>query len=357
MIVGIDGRAFLGNKTGVGKYMVELCKTIDMELTNCEFYIFCNKDFEFPELRNNKWTKVIENNLLTKFKTTIWFKFFSFITLKRFNLDLYIGATSMLPYFLEKRLKTILVIYDMNHLLVPETMSWHNKLIHKLFYKEGLNRADKIISISNGTANKLKQYYDKDSNLIFYPKVMDTFKVYPEEETKKVINKFNLEYKNYLLSVSTMEPRKNIALLIESFVELIKENKIKDKKLVLAGRKGWKEGRIFNLVEKYKDNIVFLGYVLDENLPYIYNGAKVFVFPSKYEGFGMPVREAVLCGTQVIASDICEIKEAGGEFPTYIEPKIENIKEAILKELEKETIINKNIMFDEYNTLGTIFDE
>lgn len=329
MKIGIDGRAFLGNKTGVGKYMVELCQVLDTRMENCEFYLYANKDFDFPELKQNRWYKVIETNILTKFKTTLWFKFFSFFTFRKDDLDMYIASTSFFPLGIASKTRTISVIYDMNYLLVPETMSWHNKMLHAIFYKSDLKKADNIISISHGTAERLKRYYGRESDAVFHPMVADRFYPYTDEQITPVRQKYNLD-KRYILSVSTMEPRKNIAMLIEAFAELVDEGHMEGTELVLAGRKGWKEGRIFELVERYSDKIKFLGYVPDEDLPMVYAGASLFVFPSIYEGFGIPVREAILCATPVIASDIPEIREAGGSSPMYIAPEKEALKRALL---------------------------
>jgi glycosyltransferase involved in cell wall biosynthesis len=137
----------------------------------------------------------------------------------------------------------------------------------------------------------------------------------------------------YILSVATREPRKNLSLLIRTFVGMKKEGLITSHELVLAGDRGWKDEEIREAVDEVGRSVHDIGYVAEDELPALYSGSDVFVFPSKYEGFGMPVLEARACGTRVVTTDSPELREAGGQNAVYITPTEESLRRGILQAL------------------------
>jgi glycosyltransferase involved in cell wall biosynthesis len=140
----------------------------------------------------------------------------------------------------------------------------------------------------------------------------------------------------YLLNIAVWEPRKNLELLVRTFINMKKNGWLPKHKLVLIGKKGWKSNRTVSLVsDSIGEHIIAPGYVPDQHLPALYVGADAFIFPSLYEGFGMPVLEARACGTRIVATDIPELREAGGKDPVYVEPTEEGIREGILEALKK----------------------
>ena len=135
----------------------------------------------------------------------------------------------------------------------------------------------------------------------------------------------------YLLAIGTREPRKNFELLVESFLQIKTKGLIGASTLVLAGSKGWKDRRLRRLLERGTSyGVTVLDYVDQGDLPALYTGADALICPSLYEGFGMPVLEARACGTRVVASDIPELREAGGDETLYVTPDGAGIRDGIL---------------------------
>lgn len=144
---------------------------------------------------------------------------------------------------------------------------------------------------------------------------------------------------SYLLTVAAWEPRKNLERLVRAFTELRESGVLPDRKLVLVGTRGGRGRRALTelLDQDAGQHVMCIGYVPDEHLPVLYAGAEVFVLPSLYEGFGLPVLEARACGARVVTTDIPELREAGGSEAIYVEPTTEGIQEGILTAVARKT--------------------
>jgi glycosyltransferase involved in cell wall biosynthesis len=128
---------------------------------------------------------------------------------------------------------------------------------------------------------------------------------------------------DYFLTLAELQPRKNLARLIQAFVRFLSISKRKDVYLVLVGTSGWKYDEIFKTIDRfsdYQDRVIFTGYVPDEDLAAIYSGAQLFVYPSLYEGFGLPPLEAMQCGVPVIASNRTSLPEVIGDAGLLLDP-------------------------------------
>lgn len=184
------------------------------------------------------------------------------------------------------------------------------------------------LSISDSTKNDLLEYYPSISKekALVTELAADSKKFYPCTEPadlSDVYQKYQIPAAPYILSVCTLEPRKNLQFVIQGFMRLLQENKTPDLYLVLVGTKGWLYDDIFAEYEKhpeYKERIIFTGYVPDEDLAPLYSGALAFVYMSLYEGFGLPPLEAMQCGTPVITSNTSSLPEVVGEGGLMLDP-------------------------------------
>jgi glycosyltransferase involved in cell wall biosynthesis len=183
-------------------------------------------------------------------------------------------------------------------------------------------KASKIIAISENTKKDIIDYFriDEEKIRVIYLGVDRQFSPQPDTNEVGVLSKYNLP-RGYILSVGTLEPRKNILRLINAY-KMVASTGEPVPKLVIVGGQGWRNEDLGKLVREsgLADRVVLVGYVPDEDLPTLYRNAAVFVYPSLYEGFGLPPLEAMACGTPVITSNISSIPEVVGDAAILIDP-------------------------------------
>lgn len=198
-------------------------------------------------------------------------------------------------------------------------MIWYFKL---MYWKASLFNK-KIVTVSEFSKNRICSIlHVKPQNIVVvYNGVSKQFNSEKIDDSRKkqVVDKYSLP-SSYILSLSTLEPRKNLRLLLDACAELYEEGVVDD--IVLAGRKGWKMNDFLSgYQEEFLSHVYFTGFVDDEDLPAIYKMAKLFVFPSQYEGFGIPPLEAMACGTRVVSSDAASMPEVLGNAAVYFKSK------------------------------------
>jgi glycosyltransferase involved in cell wall biosynthesis len=331
--IGIDGRPLTQQLTGIGRYVFELCKVLDLEMQNVDFFVYSNSNINKPVI-SERWHYCVDNSFFGKnLKKVAWLKLICGFLVMRDKIDIFWGTSSFLP--LIGKIPSLLTVYDMNYKIVPETMSVSHLWAFKLFFQSDVKRATTVTCISEGTAKRLEQITDRTTQAVIYPGVGEQFKPASSDEISKCLRKYGIT-SSYILAVATWEPRKNLELLIKTFLEMPNLNN--DQKLVLVGGRGWKDQRLVDIIGAETEKILPLGFVPDQDLPMLYSGCDTFVFPSVYEGFGIPVAEAIACGSRVITSDIPELHEAGDEDTIYIQPNQNQLTKALTqpKKLQRQ---------------------
>lgn len=334
MKIGFDAQLFLsGNKTGIGwcadNILKELSKDKEFECI-CDYFTSRHKHSEnnvkFYEKYGAKmnpcnWFHSVIYKLIWPFIPVPYSLFFAKdrdIT-QFFNFVIPPGVSG----------KKVTIVHDMAYKAYPETLNRKNLKWLQLTLKRSCKRADAIVTVSEFSKNEIVKYlHIRSDKIVVMPNGVDLTLYHPNysfEQIDKVKMNYNIDG-SYFLYLGTLEPRKNIERLIEAYVNLINKYKslgVQVPKLVLAGGKGWMYDTIFETVNKFnmKDNIIFTGYVDEKEVPLLMSGAEAFVFPSLYEGFGMPVLEAMACGTLVITSNTSSLPEVAGDAGILVNPE------------------------------------
>lgn len=278
---------------------------------------------------------VKKNNILYQILpecNKLWFiQLRLFYTVKKIHADYYIFLSFTSPV-LFRRKGIINAIHDLTCWDCPETIPQKMVLYYRLTYKLSVLNSWKIVTVSKFSQSKLCLKYNLPEHKVpvIYDGLTEIFKN-KVIENRLINEKYHIP-NQYFLSLSTVEPRKNLQLLLQAYNELLNEgNSLPD--LVLAGRKGWKLDKIMQGVTKdIKNKIHFTGFIDDEDLPQIYKDAELFIFPSKYEGFGLPVIEAMSQGTLVLSSDAASLPEVlDGNGLMFKSDNVESLKNKILE--------------------------
>lgn len=322
MLIGIDGRPFYGAAAGTGRYVAELCRQLDGLLPHARFNVYGNRAMQLP-VASPRWQACGDPSpLWAQLPASAWYFIRAGRMARHDGVDLFWGGANFLPTGLPTQTPTVVTIYDLVHHLFPETMSSRHSAAYRLFFKRGLRRADRIVAISQGTADRLQQSFGVQAHAIVKPQVGGNFRRPPLTEVQSVCKKYALPSR-YLLSVSTLEPRKNLPMLVHALMALAQSGQAHGLSLVLVGQRGWKNTPLLSLLNTARQagvDITEVGFVPDADLPALYAGAAAVVMPTLYEGFGMPIMEALHCGARVLASDTPETREAGGQAAIYIAP-------------------------------------
>lgn len=320
MIIGVDARSLSGPISGIGRYLLEIILQIKKIDRSINFYLYSAPG----EINQIDFSQFRCRSAYLPRQAALKLLFDNFARVDK--VDIFWSAQTLLPGLRRQKFKTVSTVYDLNHILVPETMSPVSRLSHKIFFKSDLKNADAIVCISSGTSDRLRTLLGINCTNIAKPGVSDLFKPANESAVVNLKRKLSIN-KPYYLSISTSEPRKNIPLLLDTYIEIYNENPSATPLMLLAGPNGWQD----NTRYMSHPGIRHLGYLEYSDLPALYSGAEAFIFPSKYEGFGMPAAEAAACGAPVITTDISEIREATGPNGIFITPTKQSLKDAMLK--------------------------
>lgn len=337
MRIGIDCRPITEAPRGVGHYLINILNQFanqtKMQEDSMIFYLYAPKPILYMPQQSNFIVR--KGNL--PLPGTFWFQTEGRLLINADKPDTFWAPCDILVSGLSKNIYRVLSVHDLTHIFYPQTMENYNRLIHKMFFKKSLLNADHIITMANYTKKALIDLFNIETEKItvIYEGVDEKFRQYDRSEVTKILNHYKIN-RPYILAVGTLEPKKNYPLLLKAFQSL----KL-DWDLIIIGKKGWKSKEIYQTIDKLriKNKVKILGYVKIEDLPYFYNGAEIFVFPSLYEGFGLPLLEAMACGVPIICSNSSSLPEIGKDAVLYFNPySVDDLINQLLKLIHDEKL-------------------
>lgn len=320
MRICIDAHV-LGDKSGGNEtYYRNFIDTINKFLDKDDEVILLLANKEEAEKINKKQIENIKTIVFKNKNPLIRYLYEIPTLVKKYNIDV-LHTQYYAP--LVKNCKLVVTIHDISYEHFPDYFSKVELIRNRLWIWYSSKIANAILTVSEYSKKDISNRYSINQNKIFVTHLAAS-EIYKKvdiklvEETKE---KFEING-DYLLTVGNLQPRKNMIRLINSYVELKTNNQNFNLKLVIVGKKAWKSDKIFERVNSANLNneIILTDYVSNEELVSLYNGAQIFIYPSIFEGFGLPVIEAMACGTPVITSNVSSLPEVAGDSALLINP-------------------------------------
>jgi len=351
--IGIDARFFGSYGKGLGRYtqkLIEHLEEIDGDNPQREYFIFLRKqNFEDYSPKKKNFKKVLADYPWYSIKEQLLFPLF----LKKFQLDLVHFCHFNVPIFLRERF--VVTIHDLILLRFPTVKNTtRSKIVYFLKFlgywlviKSAIKKSKKIIAVSKFTARDIEQRFKTNSQ-----KIVITYEGWEKEfsSTRKIqsvsdeiLKKYGI-IKPYLLYIGNAYPHKNLEKLVLAFERI--QKKFPQFQLVLAGGRDFFFERLADFIRNKKiANVVLTGFVSENDLETLYQEASLFIFPSLYEGFGLPPLEALACGTPVAVSEVASMPEIlSKEGAIWFDPnRIESIAQAIEKGITDHNLRRKII--------------
>ncbi|MDP8959106.1 MAG: glycosyltransferase family 4 protein [Actinomycetota bacterium] len=320
--VGVDGRSVSGRRTGVGRYVGEL-------LSAAARLAGSSVQFTTVLFRSPNGCDVQDLRAAGVKTRKLW---------RPLEKAFYVGTRLLLPVpfelvapgqdvmlfpnyrrFVTLGKPTVSVIYDLGYLVAPESV--HPRFIHQLRWiaPQAIRRSDVVIAVSHTVAAEIAAAYPSSAARlrVIRPGPARELSTDAPADWRARLERLGLR-PGYLLHVGTIEPRKNLVNLMEAMRRL-PPGLAKMHPLLLVGPRGWSDGPILKAIDSAADRVRHLSFLPDPDLRAVYEGASLLVFPSQYEGFGLPILEAMCAGLPVACSDIPVLREVGGRAPAYFD--------------------------------------
>ncbi len=325
MRITVDISPWLHRHAGLGRYAAELVKAL----------LNAAPDNELVGLYNSPRPLAVDPSLgpietarvplgAKPWRMSILLAYYAHLTMDRYlpRTELFHGTDHLLPPL--HRAHTVFTLHDLIFRFFPEYHLPLNRWYLSLMLPQFLQRADAVIAVSEQTARDAARELGipRDKLTVIYEGVSDAFRpVTDAGELERVRRAYQLPAR-FILFLSTVEPRKNLVTLLDAYAALLARNTDLPP-LVVAGRKGWLYGETLRRIRELglSERLVMTDWVREEDVPALLNLALVFVYPSLYEGFGLPPLEAMACGTPVIASNASSLPEVVGDAGILVEPR------------------------------------
>ena len=341
MRIGFDAKRAFFNLSGLGNYSRNTIRHLGRKYPEHDYFLYIPKrksgigTGEFAEYR-----KMYPRSWAGKKFSSLWRSYWLGKTLEKDGIDLYHGLSNEIPFDMPRpAVRSVLTVHDLIFLRYPE---WYKSIDRRIYTKKvrhSCQATDRIIAISQQTRADIQEYLGippEKIDVVYQGCDPAFYSGAGQDEKERLRQKYDLP-RDFLLSVGTIEPRKNLLSIVQAL-----HIGSQDMPLIVIGRPTPYLEKVLQYIRKHSlQNIIFLRDVPNDDLPGLYQMAKIFIYPSRFEGFGIPILEALCSHTPVITSTGSCFAEAGGKSSLYIDPdKPEELADAIHRVLDDTGLQN-----------------
>jgi glycosyltransferase involved in cell wall biosynthesis len=343
MRIGIDITALPANPVGAGTYTIELVRALIELGPQHQWVIFAQPNgkelLAMPSHPAVQWVIVAEK---TPFLRLLWEQTVFPFLVKRARINVLHSLHYTRPIFLP--CASVVTFHDMTFFLFPELHTFFKRIFFPAAIRLSARLANALIAVSESTRKDAIRLLNIPEHKIHTAPngVSSVFRPIPDQESRQICkNKYNLPDR-FILFVGTIEPRKNLPVLLKAYQHLVKNSPTPQQRpvppLVIAGKMGWMYNEVLQQINhlELEEKVILTGYISSRDLPIVYNLAEVFVYPSIYEGFGLPTLEAMACGTPVITTNVSAmadyVGEAGILVPAHDDWALANAIQSVLED-------------------------
>ncbi len=321
MRIAFDGRVLERPITGIGRYLLNILEELPEHDARNEYFIISNKKQQHVNSNYYRYISLNKPIISRKIFTPLWLNYFIPQIIEKESLDIFIGSNILVPLKKSAKCKYIAIIHDIMPLTHPEFFPFSYRTFLKFYLPEVIQSAELIITISETSKKNICDYFNipEEKVKVVYNTISKKIKYLSFFEREELKKNSNLNIPDeFLLYVGNIEKRKNIESIINIAKKLDEiDNKLK---IVLVGRPGFGFENFKKSLSSLRDRIILFTKVTDDDLLILYNSAKIFIFPTYVEGFGLPPLEAMACGIPVIASNCDALKEVAKDAAILVYP-------------------------------------
>lgn len=328
LTIGIDASRLSAGSTGVGRYTQALLEPLDKIMCNANFVLFAKRRHNIS-LPSERWVMVCDNHpFWSRLPVTFWIHYRLGHLIRSRHIDVLWAANSFIPSVVVGSVPTVVTVFDLRHVLYPRDMPPVTRLAHKFWFGSSVHHAKSVVAISRGTSDRMQDILGRGADVIARPSVPPLPRIEDSALMQRTLAALGIQAP-FFLTVGN-SPCKNLGTVLAAIESLRSRGLALDHQLAMVGPQ--RDGSRARGAEP-SDWIRKLGRVADEAMYVLYSSADALVFPSIYEGFGIPVLEARALGCRVVTTDAPELREAGGADAIYVEPTRDGVAAGIERAL------------------------